>query len=163
MPDPVNAVRLALLGQSAITSLLLPQTALPGLATAPIFGYEWPAKTAQQTHDYTALLGQRVIRLVVISPAGRRPMQDAGYAPIGAPRFDVLSYGRTKSDAAVAAHAIHEYLRQLDRARVVMTAGDALIHSAIVESGPIAFTDQDTNTPVVSYTYSAAIAEEFVA
>ena len=163
-PDPINAVRLALLGQSSITSLLLPQTALPGLATAPIFGYEYPAKTAQQTHDYAALLAAKLIRLVVISPAGRRRMAgDRGYAPIGSVRFDVLSYGRSKSDAAVAHWAIYEYLKELDRASVTMTAGIALIHSVVVEAGPIAFTDQDTMTPVVAGTYAAAVAEEFVA
>lgn len=170
-PDPMAVIRLAMLGESSITDLLLPQAALPGLTEdAPIFAYEYPRKesgkptTAYTGHDWAALLQARSIRMVLLMPSGRRPSTgDNSRAPIQAPRFDVWSFGRTKGDATIVHWAVYAYLKNLSRVRAVLSTGTALLHDVVIEGGPITFNDQDTDAPVVLGTYSADVAEEYVA
>lgn len=163
-PDGLFTVRRALLDESSITDTLLPQSALPGLAAAPIFAYEYPRKSASQPHDYAALLASRAIRMLLLMPSGRRPsVGDRSRAPFGAPRFDLWSFGRTMSDATVAYWAAYEFLKELSRVRAVLSTGTALIHDVVIEGGPISFLDPDTDAPVVLGTYSVDLAEEYVA
>ncbi len=154
--DVINALRLAMFADATVKAAA--EVSVTGNA---IFGHEYPAKTAQQTIDYAAQLTARSRRLIVLQPAGRRRLQDQGNAPIGAPRVDVWNYGRTKSDAMALHWVTHAFLRDLADALVTMSAGSAVIRSVTVEAGPFAFTDQDTNTPVVVGTYAALAAETY--
>ena len=169
VPDPVHVMSKVLLGESTITGLLLPQAALTGLATPPIFGYEYPRKETGKPassvlgHDWAGLLKARSIELVLVAPSGRVPSGgDTSRAPWGRPRMDVQVYGRTYAAAATVLLAIHEYLKALSRVRAVLSGGTALLHDVTVEGGPISFPDPDTDSPVVVGIYAASVAEEFV-
>lgn len=157
-PDAVNAVRAALLADATVRA-----AAEIGVTGNAIFAYEYPAKTAGQPIDYAAELSARTRRLVLLKPAGRRRLQDQGYALIGAPRFDVWNYGRSGNDAAALHWITYAFLKDLADARVTLSGGVVSIRSVLVEAGPIDFIDPDTNAPVVVGTYAAPVAEEFVA
>lgn len=157
-PDVPNAIRALMFADATVKA-----AAETGATGNAIFAYEYPAKTATQTIDYAAQLAAKARRLIVIQPAGRKPLQDQGYALIGAPRFDVWNYGRTKSDAAALYWITHAFLKDLANARATLSGGVVSIRSVTVEAGPFPITDQDTNAPVVVGTYAAVAAEEFVA
>lgn len=163
-PDPYAAVRLALIGEPSVATLLLPQTSLPGLATPPVFALEYPRKTTEQPHDYAALLKARSIKLLLISPSGRAgsPADDSR-ALWSRPRFDLLAYAQTFGEAARLHWAAYAYLKQLSRVRAATSTGIALIHDVTVEGGPVEFNDPDTDAPVVVGIYAMSVAEEFVA
>lgn len=170
MPSPYNAIRRLLLGQVSITTLLLPQTPLAGLLTAPIFAGDYPRKAAGAPsssllgYDWAALLTQRSIRLVLITPSGRVASGgDSTRAPWHRPRFDVQCYGRTDEDAMTLHLAIEAYLKDLSNGRAILTAGTALVRDVTVEGGPISFPDPDTEAPEVVGIYAASFIEEFVA
>ena len=171
IPDAAVMGRLALLGEATITSLLLPQSALPSLATAPIFAYEYPRKVANAPltgytgHDWAALLTQRAIELVLVTVSGRvNSGADTSRAPWGRVRLDVQTYGRTYLSAAAVHWAIYEYLKNLHRVRVALSGGTALLHDVTIEGGPISFPDPDTDgCPVMVGMYAATVAEEYVA
>lgn len=169
VPEPFAAIRGVLLGEATVTDLLLPQDALPSLAIAPIFAYEYPRldpsapQTAYTGHDWAALLHQRAIEMVLITPAGRVGSDgDASRAPWSRPRFDVQTYGRTYAAAAAVHWAIYEYLKGLSNARAPLTSGTALVYDATVEGGLISFPDPETECPVLVGTYAASVAEQFV-
>ena len=170
VPEPFAAIRKVLLDEDTITDLLLPQAALPSLATAPIFAYEYPRKIANapQTgytgHDWAALLTARSIELVLITPAGRLGSGgDSSRAPWSRARFDVQCLGRTYSTAAAVHWAIYEYLKGLSNVRASLTGGTALVFDVTVEGGPISFPDPTVECPVVVGTYAASVAELAVA
>lgn len=170
IPDPQHAMRVWLLSRSAVTSLLLPQTALPSLAVAPIFAYDYPRKvagapaTGATGHDLAALLNQKAIRLVLISPSGRvQSGGDTTRAPWSRPRMDVQIYGRSASDAMAVHLAIEEELKALSNARATLAGGVASIRDVTVEGGPIEFPDPDTDAPIVTGIYAASFAEQYVA
>ena len=163
MPDAYAAIRRILLDETSVTALLLPQTPLPALAAAPIFALEYPRKTAQQPHDYAALLSQRSIKLLLVSPSGRAPSGgDTSRALWHRPRFDLLSYGQTYGEAMKVHLAAEAYLKELSRVRADLSTGTALVHDVVVEGGPISFVDPDVDCPVVVGIYAASFAEEFV-
>lgn len=170
VPDPAAAARLLLLGQAPVTSLLLPQAPLPSLASAPIFAYEYPRKVAghSQTgytgHDWAALLTQRAIELVLVTPAGRISSGgDDSRAPWGRVRLDVQTYGRTYLSAAAVHWAIYEYFKELANARATLSSGGAAIRDCTIEGGPISFPDPITESPVMVGTYGLSVIEEAVA
>ena len=170
VPDPYNAMRRVMLNQAAITTLLLPQAALPSLATAPIFAGEYPRKVAGQAqtgylgHDWAALLSQKAIRMVLITASGRVASGgDSSRAPWGRPRMDVQVYGRTASDAMSVLLEIQAVLKALGQARAVLSGGTALIYDVTVEGGPISFPDPDTDAPIATGIYAATFAEQYVA
>lgn len=171
VPDPATLMRRVALDQASITTLLLPQTALPGLLTAPIFAYEYPRKVAGQPasgysgHDWSDLLTRRLIELVLITPAGRvASAADQSRAQWSRFRFDVQTYGRTFVSAAAVHWAVYEYFKSLSNVRAVLGGGTALVHDVTVEAGPISFPDPDTDgCPVMVGTYAASVAEQFVA
>ena len=171
VPDVAVMGRLALLGESSVTSLLLPQTALPSLATAPIFAYEYPRKvtgapaTGYTGHDWANLLKNRAIEMVLVTVSGRvNSGADTSRSPWGRVRLDVQTYGRTYLSAAAVHWAIYEYLKELHRVRVALSGGTALLHDVTVEGGPISFPDPDTDgCPVMVGMYAATVAEEYVA
>jgi hypothetical protein len=170
MPNAYNAIRRILLGQTSVTTLLLPQTALTGLTTAPIFALEYPRKvagapsTGYTGHDWAALLTQRQIRMVLITPSGRVASGgDTTRAPWSRPRFDVQCFGRTDDDAMVVHLAVEAFLKGLSNARAVMSTGTALIRDVTTEGGPISFPDPETEAPEVVGIYAASLIEEFVA
>ena len=163
LPNACNAIRRVLLEESSVADLLDNQAALPSLAVPPIFAFEYPRKTAQQPHDYAALLSQRAIRLLLVSPAGRAPSGgDTSRALWSRPRFDLLSYAPTFSLAMAVLLAAEKHLKALSRVRASLTDGTALIHDVTVEGGPISFVDPDLDCPVVVGIYAASLAEEFV-
>lgn len=169
-PDPYKALRLVMLGEASITSLLLPQTALPTLATAPIFAYTYPRKvtgaplTGYTGHDFASLLNQKLIRLVLITPSGRvQSGGDTTRAQWSRPRMDIQVYGRTESEAMDVHLAIEEFLKALSNERAVLSGGVALIRDVTVEGGPIEFPDPDTDAPIVTGIYAASFAEQYVA
>jgi len=163
MADPYDAIRRVLIDESSVANLLLPQDALPGLAVPPIFAGEFPRKTAQQPHDYAALLSQRSIKLLLVSPTGRAPSGgDTSRALWHRPRFDLLSYGPTFHEAMTVHLAAEAELKDLFRRRASLTGGYALVHDVAIEGGPISFVDPDTDCPVVVGIYAASVAEEFV-
>lgn len=158
MPDPLNAIRALMVADATVKA-----AAEVGVSGNAIFAYEWPARTATQTIDYSAQLAQRARRLIVLKPAGRRRLQDMGYALISAPRFDVWNYGRSANDAA-ALHAVtYAFLKDLADEQPTLSGGLVSVRSVTVEAGPFDFLDPDVNAPVVVGTYAAVIAEEFVA
>lgn len=168
-PDPINAIRLAMLDEESITDLLLPQAALTGLTIEPIFAYEYPRKVANAPatgyggHDWAALLQAKSILLLLITPSGRvRSAGDESRALWSRPRFDLQAYGPTYSKAAELLRAAEAWLKALSRVRSDMSDGTALIHAVTVEGGPIHFPDPDTESPVVTGIYAASFAEEFV-
>lgn len=170
VPNDIAATRSILLAQASITDLLLPQDAIPSLAVAPIFALGYPRKVtgAPQTgytgHDWAALLNQRAIEMVLITPAGRvHSGGDDSHAPWSRARLDVQVYGRTYGAASSVHWAIYEYLKALTRVRAVLDGDTALLHDVTVEGGPISFPDPDTEAPVMVGTYAASVAEEFVA
>lgn len=170
VPEPFAAIRRVLLDEETITDLLLPQAALPSLATAPIFAYEYPRKVANAPatgytgHDWAALLANRSIDLVLITPAGRvQSGGDSSRAPWSRARFDVQCYGRTYASAAAVHWAVYEYLKALSNARATLSDGTALVWDATVEGGLISFPDPQTECPVVVGTYAASVAEVAVA
>lgn len=170
MTDPYAAMRRILLDQASITSLLLPQTALPSLATAPIFVLGYPRKVAgaAQTgytgHDWAALLNQKAIRMVLITASGRVASGgDSSRAPWSRPRMDIQCYGRTESDAMAVHLAIEEYLKSLSNARASLAGGTSLLADVTIEGGPIVFPDPDTDAPIVTGIYAASAAELAVA
>ena len=170
VPEPMAVIRRVLLDEASITSLLLPQTALPSLATAPIFAYEYPRKVtnAPQTgytgHDWAALLNQKAIRMVLITASGRVSSGgDSSRAPWSRRRMDVQVYGRSEDDAMNVLLEIEAVLKELGQARAVLTAGTALIYDVTVEGGPIPFPDPDTDAPIATGIYAASFAEQYVA
>ena len=162
--DPYAAMRRILLAEPSITSRLLPQDALPNLATAPIFALGYPRKVADapQTgytgHDWNALLQARAIRMVLITASGRVGSGgDDSRAPWGRPRMDVQCYGRSEGDAMALHLVIEAFMKQLDNARAVITAGTARIADVTVDGGPIGpFPDPDTEAPIVTGIYAAS-------
>ena len=161
--DPYAAMRRILLAESSITDLLLPQDALPGLATAPIFALGYPrqvtgaAATGYTGHDWNALLQRRAIRMVLITPSGRVGSGgDDSRAPWGRPRMDVQCYGRSEGDAMALHLTVEAFMKQLDNARAVITAGTARIADVTVDGGPISFPDPDTDAPIVTGIYAAS-------
>jgi hypothetical protein len=163
LPNAPNAIRRILLDESSVAGLLDDQDALPGLATPPIFAFEYPRKTAQQPHDYAALLSQRSIRLLLVSQSGRVPSGgDTSRALWSRPRFDLLSYAPTYSIAMAVLLAAEKHLKALSRARAALTDGTVLVHDVTVEGGPINFVDPDVECPVVVGIYAASFAEEYV-
>lgn len=164
LPNAPNAIRRILLDESSVADLLDDQDALPGLAVPPIFAFEYPRKTAAQVHDYAALLSQRAIRLLLVSPSGRVPSGgDSSRALWSRPRFDLLSYAPTYSIAMTVLLAAEKHLKALTRVRASLSDGTALVHDCTIEGGPISFADPDTDCPVVVGIYAASLAEEYVA
>lgn len=169
-PDPITAQRLLLLSEASVTALLLPQAALPSLATAPIFAYEYPrrrpgdALTGYTGHDWSALLHQRAIDLVLITPSGRIDSGgDSTRAPWSRVRFDVQTYGRTDVTASAVHWAIYEFLKEVSNRRAILSAGHAPIRDVTIEGGPISFPDPTTECPVMVGIYAATVVEEYVA
>lgn len=170
MPNAYNAIRAILLGQASITSLLLPQAALSGLATAPIFTGEYPRKVASAPatgytgHDWATLLQQQQIRMVLITSSGRVASGgDSTRAPWSRPRMDIQCFGRTEDDAMIVHLAIEAYLKSLSNARATLTGGVAVIRDVTIEGGPISFPDPITECPEVVGIYAASAIEEYVA
>lgn len=170
VPDPFAAMRAILLGESSITDLLLPQTALPSLTVAPIFALNYPRKvvgdpqTGYTGHDWAALLNQKAVRLVLITSAGREPSGgDNSRVPFSRPRMDIQCYGRSESDAMTVHLTIEAFLKQLGQARAVLSGGTVRIADVTVSGGPLVFPDPDTDAPIVTGTYAASWIEEFVA
>jgi len=170
IPNVCNAIRRILLNQAGITTLLLPQTALAGLTIAPIFAFNYPRKVAGQPatgytgHDWAALLNQKSIRLVLITPSGRVASGgDSSRAPWSRPRIDIQCYGRTEDDAMTVHLAIEAFLKELSNARAALTGGTALVHDVTVEGGPLLFPDPDTDAPIATGIYAASFAEQYVA
>lgn len=169
-PDAYNAIRRVLLGESSVTTLLLPQDSIPGLTEgAPIFAYEYPRKktgaaaTTYIGHDWAALLKARTVKLLQIAPSGRVPSGgDSSRALWSRPRFDLLSYAPTYSQAMQVLLTAEKYLKALSRVRAALTGGTALVHDVTVEGGPINFVDPDVDCPVVVGIYAASFAEEYV-
>jgi len=169
-PDPYKAMRVVLLGQASITSLLLPQAQLPTLAVAPIFAYKYPRKVPGQPltgytgHDWAALLNQLAICLVLITPSGRvQSGGDTTRAQWSRPRMDIQVYARTESEAMDIHLAIEEFLKGLSNARATLADGVASIRDVTIEGGPIEFPDPDTDAPIVTGIYAASFAEQYVA
>lgn len=169
VPDPMAAIRAAMLAESSITDLLLPQTTLAELTVAPIFVQAYPRRvagapaTGYTGHDWSSLLHQRAIEMLLIMPTGRATSGgDTSRALWSRPRFDVMSYGRTFATAGALHWAAYEWLKDLFRVRATLSTGTALIHDVTVEGGPISFVDPDTDSPVMVGVYAASIAEEFV-
>ena len=167
VPDPAAAMRLLLLGEDTVTDLLLPQAALPTLATPPIFAYEYPRKdaTKPQTeyggHNWAALLQARSIELVLITAAGRvNSGGDLSRAPWSRVRLDVQTYGRTYMSASAVHWAIYEYLKALGQAHATLSGGTAPIRDVTIEAGPISFPDPITESPVMVGTYAATVVEQ---
>ena len=161
--DPYAAMRRILLDESSVTSLLLPQSQLPNLATAPIFALGYPRKVANapQTgytgHDWTALLQAKAIRMVLITASGRVASGgDDSRAPWGRPRMDIQCYGRSESDAMTVHLTIEAFLKSLSDARAAITAGTVRIADVTVDGGPIEFPDPDTDAPIVTGIYAAS-------
>lgn len=162
--DPYAAMRRILLAEASITSLLLPQTALPSLATAPIFALGYPRKvvgdplTAYTGHDWNALLKAKAIRMVLITASGRVTSGgDSSRAPWSRPRMDIQCYGRTEGDAMTVHLTIEAFLKGLEDARATLTAGVVRIADVTVDGGPIGpFPDPDTAAPIVTGIYAAS-------
>lgn len=170
MVNPYNALRRAMLDETSITSLLLPQTSLPSLATAPIFAHRYPRKvagapaTGYTGHDWSDLLKQKAIRLVLITASGRvTSAADTTRAPWSRPRMDVQVYGRTEDDAFTVLLAIEEFLKGLSNVRAVLSNGTALIRDVTIEGGPVEFPDPDTDAPIASGIYAPSMIEVSVA
>lgn len=171
IPDPYSATRLLLLSDAGIAAAMLPQTALPGLATAPIFAHEWPRKVPNAPasgytgHDFTALLQAKQIRLVLITASGRvQSGGDTTRAPWSRPRMDIQVYGRTATDAMLLHLQIEEFLKAVSNGRASMSGGViASLRDYTVEGGPIPFPDPDTDAPIVTGIYAASFAEVSVA
>jgi hypothetical protein len=170
-PDAYNAIRRVLLNETSVTTLLLPQASLTGLTEgAPIFAYEYPRKkvgaaaTVYIGHDWAALLKALSVKLLLVSPSGRVPSGgDTSRALWSRPRFDLLSFAPTKSQAMQVLLTAEKYLKALSRVRATLTGGAALVHDVTIEGGPINFVDPDVACPVVVGIYAASIAEEWVA
>lgn len=170
MVNPYNAMRRVLLNQTSITALLLPQGALTGLATAPIFALSYPRKvtnapaTGYTGHDWAALLNQKAIRMVLITPSGRvASAADNSRAPWSRPRMDIQCYGRTEDDAMTVLLAVEEYLKALSNERAVLSTGTALIRDVTIEGGPLEFPDPDTDAPIATGIYAPSVIEAHVA
>ena len=171
IPDAAVMGRLALLGESSVTSLLLPQAQLPSLATAPVFAYEYPRKvtgaplTGYTGHDWASLLKNRAIEMVLVTVSGRVDASaDSTRSPWGRVRLDVQTYGRTYLAAAAVHWAIYEFFKNVHRTRVTLSGGTALIHDLTIEGGPLSFPDPDMDgCPVMVGIYGMTVAEAFVA
>lgn len=168
--NPYNAMRRVLLDESSITALLLPQSALPSLAIAPIFAGNYPRKvtnapaTGYTGHDWAVLLQQQAIRMILITPSGRIASGgDASRAPWGRPRMDIQCFGRTEDDAMTVHFAVERFLKALSNVRAALTGGTALIRDVTIEGGPIAFPDPTTEAPEAVGIYGVTFIEEAVA
>lgn len=170
VPNDIAATRTILLGESSITSLLLPQDSIPNLATAPIFALAYPRKvtgasdTGYTGHDWATLLNQQAVRIVVVRPSGRiNSGADNSRAPWSRRRQDIECYGRTEGDALVLLDVIEAFLKSVSDERAVQTAGTALVRDYTVEGGPLLFPDPVTEAPEAVGTFGASFIEEFVA
>lgn len=168
--NPYDAMRRILLDEPSVTSMLLPQAALPSLATAPIFALRYPRKvtnaplTGYTGHDFASLLNQKAIRMVLITASGRVASGgDITRAPWSRPRMDIQAYGRTESDAMEVLLAIESFLKALSNARAVLSNGTALFRDVTVEGGPLEFPDPDTDAPIATGIYAPSFIEVNVA
>lgn len=168
--NPYNAMRRILLDESTVTSLLLPQTALPSLATAPIFAGNYPRKvesaplTGYTGHDWAALLTQHAIRMILITPSGRVASGgDESRAPWSRPRMDIQFFGLDEDDAISGLLTVERFLKGVSNVRATLTGGTALIRDVTVEGGPIAFPDPTTEAPEAVGIYGVTFIEEAVA
>lgn len=170
VPNDIATTRLILLGQSSITSLLLPQDSIPSLTVAPIFALGYPRKEAGKPltgytgHDWAALLQAKSVRIVVIRPSGRiRSGGDESRAPWSRRRQDIECYGRTEGDAMVLLDEVEAFLKSVSNARAVHSGGTALVRDYTVEGGPLQFPDPVTEAPEAVGIYGASFIETFVA
>lgn len=168
--NPYNALRVIMLGEASITSELLPQAALPNLATAPIFVGRYPrkregvAQTAYEGHDWAALLHQQAIKMILITASGRAASGgDTTRAPWSRPRMDVQAFGRDEDEALGLLLIVEAFLKELSNARAALATGTVLIRDVTVEGGPIEFPDPETEAPEAVGIYAASAIEEFVA
>lgn len=165
-----NAVRRILLDTDEVVDELLPQDALPGLLTAPIFALRYPRlvpgqpQTGYAGHDWAALLHQQAIRMILITPSGRVPSGgDSTRAPWSRPRMDVQCFGRTEDEAIDLWLVVERVLKQVSNARAALSGGVVLVRDLTIEGGPIEFPDPDTEAPEAVGIVAASVIEEFVA
>ena len=92
---------------------------------------------------------------VLISAAGGA--RDDGRVELTRVRVDVRCYAETLADAARVDRAVLHALKDLDRREV---PGEALLHDAVVETGPIPLRESEINdTPVVLRSYLVLASE----
>lgn len=140
-PDPITAVQ-AFLRADADLVALLGDAALV---------------TTRKVQKAAAALMPR--KQVVIKPVPGPG--DRGRVELGLRRVDVWSYGETEFEAAQLDRAVHHALKDLDR-RIV--SGDALLHDAIFETGPLESVDSElSNAPYHLSTWLIAASEVAVA
>ena len=143
-PDAMNAIRRGLLDQTEIADA----------AEDRIYAYKIPRAVVD---------GGLERAIILVRPSGRSPsVGDRSRALIGRPRFDLWHYGASVDEAGALYWLTYEWLKELSRVRVALTDGDALIHDAVVEGGPLHFDDPDSDAPVVMGVYSADVAEEYL-
>ena len=97
---------------------------------------------------------------VVLSRSGGP--SDYGVLQVGRTRVDVRCYGETPLEASRLRAEVYELLKGLNRRKVTSTTPaitPTLIHSVLIEGGPVALRDADGDWPMELFTVLAVAAE----
>lgn len=123
IPDALEAVRGFLLSQQDIIAQV----------GVNVYGVELPRELNESMP----------IRVVVLRPSGGPG--DSGTLPLGESRYDVRCYGETPYDANLVHRLVSWSLKYMRRT----VQGETFVHSATMESGPIALREPDGDWPFV--------------
>ena len=111
-----------------------------------VYGLELPASVATDMPRKA---------LVLQMAGGVGPVGARDFVPIQYMRVDAFCYGETGFEATRLQRAVHDALKGLSNA----VAGDTLIRSVSIDSGPRYFKDSDTDWPTVIESYSVMASE----
>lgn len=102
-------------------------------------------------------------RCIEIASAGSSALTsgsgDTGHVPVSVWRIDLRCYGRTRTEADLAAIAARHVLKQWVSGR---TSGNALVHWFHRTSGPVPITTPDTGWPISVVSFQLQMADELI-
>ncbi len=114
--------------------------------TMHVYGLELPGSVAPDMPRKT---------LVLQMAGGTGPIGARDFVSVQYMRVDAFSYGETGFQATRLQRAVHDALKGLSNA----VAGDTLIRSVSIDSGPRYFKDTETDWPTVIESYSVMASE----
>ena len=141
IPDVISALRVVVRADADVISIA---------PAAQIYAGEMPATEA----------AAQPRAAVVLSRAGGP--SDYGMLQVGRTRVDIRCYGSTPFEAARLRAEVYELLKGLNRRKVTSTTPaitPTLIHSVLIEGGPVAIRDADGDWPFELFTVLALAAE----
>ncbi len=93
--------------------------------------------------------------LVLQMAGGTGPIGARDFVPVQYMRVDAFCYGETGAEATRLQRVVHDALKGLSNA----VAGDTLIRSVSIDSGPRYFKDPDTDWPTVIESFLVMASE----